>query len=333
MFKKSAFGRLAWLALAAALGWLAARLPGPIEPQGRVNAGSFPEAKFLAENHGTAATGRGHEDTGDDDRKAIMSAAQAFADAFNKGDARAIAAMWTEKGELRDESGLTLLGRAAIEKAYTELFKSNPGIKTEVLVKTIRFPAKDLAVEEGLLRSPRGDKSLTGTNSYVAVHVREGGQWKMALSSEGASGQDRLEDLDWLLGDWTAKVKDDTVKFSFVQDPKNPVITGTFTRTEPGKGTVTSAMRIAADPETGRIRSWTCEPDGGHSQSLWFCDGKSWLLDMRGVLANGTPTEERIILQRVGPDAVTLRSVDRLLGEIRLGDTPPLRLTRAAAAH
>lgn len=314
MVKKSGLPRLGWLALAAMLGWLVAKDAINVVPPGR------------------AAAGGGHEDAGDDDRKAILRSAQAFTDAFNKGDAQAIGALWTEKGELRDASGLTLLGRAAIEKAYAELFKANPGAKTEVLVKTIRFPAKDLAVEEGLLRSPRGDKYLTGTTAYVVVHAREGGQWKMALASEGA-GQDRLEDLDWLLGDWTAKVKDDTVKFSFVHDPKQPVIQATFTRTESGKQAAASTMRIAADPETGRIRSWTFETDSGHSQSLWSCDGKSWVLDTRGVLANGTPTAERTILQRVGADAITLRSVDRQLGDSQLADTPPLRLTRTAASR
>jgi uncharacterized protein (TIGR02246 family) len=334
MGKKSALKRLGWLALAAMLGWFAAKVPAHVVPQGRAATGPVLAERRPFGGEGSAETaGRGREDAGDDDRKAILQSARDFTDAFNKGDARALGVLWTEKGELRDASGLTLLSRAAIEKAYTEFFKANPGAKAEVLVKTIRFPAKDLAVEEGLLRSPRGDKNLTGTTSYVVVHVREGGQWKMALSSEGGSGQDRLEDLDWLVGDWTAKVKDDVVKLAFVHDPLKPVITGTFSRTETGKEAVTSSMRIAADPETGRIRSWTFEPDGGHSQALWSCDGKSWVLDTRGVLANGTPTAERIILQRVGADAITLRSVDRMLGDARLADSPPLRLARSTAAH
>jgi uncharacterized protein (TIGR02246 family) len=334
MVKSSTLKRLGWLALAAVLGWLAARESIDVVQRGHAAGGRLPGATANAGNEGPAgATPRNLDDVGDDDRKAIMNGAKAFNEAFNKGDAQAIGALWTEKGELRDASGLNLLGRPAIEKAYAELFKDNPGIKTEVLVKSIRFPAKDLAVEEGLLRAPRGDKNLTGTTSYVVVHVREGGQWKMALSSEGGAGEDRLEDLDWLVGEWNGKVKDVAVKLSFVHDPQKPVITGTFARTEPGKETATSTIRIAADPETGRIRSWLFEPDGGHSQALWFCDGKSWVLDTRGVLPNGTATAERIILQRSGTDAIILRSIDRLLGDNRLPDSPPLRLARTAVSH
>jgi len=263
------------------------------------------------------------------DRSQIESSARSFADAFNKGDAKAVAAMWTENGEFREPSGQTIVGRAAIEKLYAELFKANAGAKIEVLVKSVRFPAKDLAVEEGLLRSWRGSKDLPSSTAYVAVQVRENGQWKIALSSEAGAGQDRLEDLDWLLGDWTTKVKDDTMKLSLKHDPKKPVIQATFTRTAAGKEPLTGNIRIAPDPETGQIRSWGFEDDGAHSQALWFCDGKSWILDCRGVLADGTPTAERIVLQRVTPDIITWRAIDRVLGETPLPDTTPVRLTRA----
>lgn len=265
------------------------------------------------------------------DRDAIAKTARNFADAFNKADAKGLAALWTENGESRDAGGRTFLGRAAIEKAYTDFFKANASSRIEVLVKSVRFPAKDLAIEEGLLRHTRGPKDLPATTAYVAVLVREGGQWKIALSSEGGAGQGRLEDLDWLLGEWTTKVKEDTVKLSFARAAKKAIITGTFTRTTPGKEPVSGSIRIALDPETSQIRSWGFEDDGAHSQSLWSCDGKSWVLDSRGVLGDGTPTAERIVLQRVGPDAITWRVVDRVLGDVRLADTPPMRLTRTAA--
>src|SRR5262249_35794494 len=73
------------------------------------------------------------------DREAITKTARDFAEAFNQGDAKAIAAMWTENGESREASGRTFLGRAAIEKAYAEFFKANKGTKIEVLVKSVRF--------------------------------------------------------------------------------------------------------------------------------------------------------------------------------------------------
>jgi uncharacterized protein (TIGR02246 family) len=262
------------------------------------------------------------------DEAAIRQSSQDFVAAYNKGDAKAVAALWTEAGECRDADGRTFVGRAAIEQAFGESFRGNPGATTEVLVRSIRFPAKDLAIEEGLLRSSRGPKDLPATTTYVAVHTREGGAWKVALSYEDGAGQDRLEDLDWLLGEWSGKAKEGAVTVSFARDPKKAAITATVVRTPTGKDAVSGTVRIGLDPETGRIRSWAFEDDGSHAQSLWLCDGKNWLLDTRGVLADGTPTAEVIILQRVGPDAVTWRSVDRVVGDVTQSDAAPVRLTR-----
>jgi uncharacterized protein (TIGR02246 family) len=268
---------------------------------------------------------------GEADVEEIRQSARDFVAAFNKGDAKVVAAMWTENGECRDPDGRTFVGRAAIEKAFAESFAANPGAKVEVLVRSVRFPAKDLAVEEGLLRLARGPKDLPSTTTYVTVHAREAGQWKVALSSEAGAGQDRLEDLEWLLGTWAMKGKGEEISLSFAHDPKKPVMTATFTRTAAGKDPVTGTIRIGLDPETGRLRSWAFEDDGGHSQALWLCDGKSWLLDTRGVLADGTPTQEVIVLQRVAADAIAWRSIDRVLGDTPLPDTNPVRLTRAAS--
>ena len=101
----------------------------------------------------------------DADREAIRKSAAEFAQAFEKGDAKTIAAQWTEQGEFRDDAGTVLRGRAAIEKAYTEQFKAKPKDRIEVEVKSIRFLARDLAVEDGVLRlTPAG----TGLPSATA---------------------------------------------------------------------------------------------------------------------------------------------------------------------
>src|SRR5262245_57014795 len=61
------------------------------------------------------------------DRAAIMKTARDFEAAFNKHDARTIAAMWTKSGECREASGKTFLGQAAIEKGYAAFFTANAG--------------------------------------------------------------------------------------------------------------------------------------------------------------------------------------------------------------
>ena len=265
------------------------------------------------------------------DRDAIVKSAQAFAEAYNRADAKTAAAMYTENGESKEAGGQVFVGRDAIEKAFAESFKANPGVKMEVLVKSVRFPTKDMAVEEGVLRLTRGPMGLPETTSYHVVHAREGGVWKMALSTEYGGGIDRLEDLDWLLGEWTTQAPSGTIAFSFKRDPKADAVNATFTRTPQGKAPVTGSIRIVFDPATGRIHSSGSEDSGSFSHATWTCDGKSWILDVNGVTAFGSPMSERILLQRAAPNAITWRAVDRVMGSAVFPDTLPLRLTRTNA--
>jgi hypothetical protein len=51
--------------------------------------------------------------------------AEAFAAAFNKGDAKAVAAFWTMNGEYAGPDGEKIRGREVIEKEYADFFKKN----------------------------------------------------------------------------------------------------------------------------------------------------------------------------------------------------------------
>jgi uncharacterized protein (TIGR02246 family) len=118
------------------------------------------------------------------DTQAIRATAQQFADAFNKHDAKTVAAQWTEIGECVDADGELIRGRADIEKSFAEFFKANPNCKIQVQVQSVRFPAQDLAVEEGIIRQVNGVKDLPSTTRYSATDVRVGGKWQTAVSRE-----------------------------------------------------------------------------------------------------------------------------------------------------
>lgn len=265
------------------------------------------------------------------DREAIVKSSREFAAAFNTGDAKAVAAQWTENGECHEAGGGILRGRAAIEKGFADFFKANPQARIEVLVEAVRFPAADLAIEEGILRQTRSPKDLPGSTLYRVTHVREAGKWRPAVSDEIAAGIDRLEDLDWLLGEWKGTVGDQQMTLTLTRDAKKPFVLGKFARTEGRTETVAGTFRIGFDPQAGRLRSWHFDDDGGHGQALWVRDGNRWVLDSTGVLGDGTPTASVNVLGRVDADTITWRSIDRTLGGRPMPDTVPVRLTRAPA--
>jgi uncharacterized protein (TIGR02246 family) len=59
------------------------------------------------------------------DKEAIFNNAKAFVDAFERGDATAVAAFWAQDGDYVDLAGRRLQGRPAIEDAFKEFFTEN----------------------------------------------------------------------------------------------------------------------------------------------------------------------------------------------------------------
>ena len=144
------------------------------------------------------------------EEKAVRQTAQAFTDAFNKGDAKAVAALWAPDGDYsigRD----TVKGRDAIQKLYEEFFKAHPGSKMEINVESVRVYAPTVAIEQGtasVTESPNGPPTAS---AYSAVHVKQkDGKWLMASVSESEMPtllKQDLSELSWLIGDWIAEQK------------------------------------------------------------------------------------------------------------------------------
>src|SRR5437868_6337794 len=70
--------------------------------------------------------------------KAIQKRREAFVAAFNRGNAKALAAFWTADGDYVDEAGSTVKGREALEETYQKLFADNKGAKLHVTVTALR---------------------------------------------------------------------------------------------------------------------------------------------------------------------------------------------------
>lgn len=262
------------------------------------------------------------------DIAAIKGSAQAFVEAFNRGDAKALAAEWTENGELYDDEGTALIGREAIEKAYTQLFKEHPKGTISVEVQNVRFPAPGCAIEEGSsrLKSPGAD--LPTSSRYSAFHVRENGVWKIAYAREWGGAGDKLDDLAWLVGSWVAKTKDREVRVSFSWNEAKTFLENRFSVTEGGRVATGGVQEIGRDPRTGQLCSWVFSDDGGRGQARWVRDGNRWVMESAGMTPDGAPTTATNILTRVNDNEFLWQSVNRRIGEQVLPDSAPITVMR-----
>jgi len=262
----------------------------------------------------------------------VRQVGQEFAKAFARGDSAAVAALWTDRGEYEDDRGTLVHGRDEIAKLYEAYFKEHPGGRLEIRPASVRLLARDAAVEEGVLRSVRPGAELPTSSLYRVFLVREEGRWRIAQVREWDSSRDRLEDLEWLLGTWKASAKDQDVTLTVTRHPKLPQLTGELTRAEKGRVVSTASLKIALDPQRGRLRSWHFDADGGQGQALWLRDGDRWVLEATGTLADGTPTASTDVLTRTPAGELLWRSVERVLGETELPEAAPLKLRRVDPA-
>jgi uncharacterized protein (TIGR02246 family) len=283
----------------------------------------------------TAGTGHAAGDTTKADSE-IRASAQAFTEAFNRGDAKAVAAMWTTDGSLVDESGMVLKGRSEIEQAYGDFFTRNKGRKIETGVLSVELPVNGVAIEDGISTSTAQSGVPVSVGRYTAVHVLKDGKWLMTSVREAAmaqpSGVTPLAELDWLIGSWQAKAADAVIraKFEWMMDGK--FIRRDSSVEEKGATKPLGVQIIGWDAQAEAIRSWSFDPAGGHGAGMWKPSPTGWIIESEGALANGTPTSSVDSLIRVpGEDRVLgWRSANRMAGDEPLPDLPEVVFDRVA---
>lgn len=259
----------------------------------------------------------------------LRTQAADFCKAFNKGDAAAVTAFYSEGSEYTSDSGKTLRGRAEIEKAYAEHFKTNPGDSISIDIASIRFPSPSMAIEEGTIetRSAVG-AALPNSTWYRAVHVRENGKWLTALTSEWGAGRDKLSDLNWLIGSWTATVKNRETLISFEWNERKNVILSRYTVKEGGKVVASGTQRIHADARTGGISAMSYDDSGEHGLANWYRDGNRWISETSGASPSGTTSEAVNIITRLSDSTFLWRTVNRVVNGEPVPDSLPVKLTR-----
>ncbi len=267
----------------------------------------------------------------------IRAGAQAFIKAFNAGDAKALAEMWTPNGTIADEQGNVFKGRKAIEEQYTALFKAHPGVRMQIAIKSIDFPSSTTAIEDGITQLLTKDSEPPSAARYTAVQVQEDGKWLMASVREAAmpiaSNFAQLQELGWLVGDWEAKSDGVTAHSQIRWIANKSFLQRTFSVNRDGMQVASGMQVIGWDPRSERIVSWTFDSSGGHGIGVWNAMQEGWGIDSTGVTADGVPTTAKDHLIRVPGETNVFgwRSVDRKMGDMKVPDVPEVVFDRVTS--
>jgi len=269
----------------------------------------------------------------DQDKQAIAKNAEAFVEAFHKGDAKALAAFFTADADYTDQTGNLMKGRKAIENAFHSFFAENKGLKMSVTSASLRFLTPDVAVEDGTTEVFAPDGSPPSSARYTIVHVKTDSQWRLGSVREAvsapASNYRQLRGLEWAVGDWVSepgKGVVDRVTLEWTVN-KNFLI-GHFSKFHGNTAVGSIEQRIAWDPLAKRIRSWAFDETGGFGEGSWTQDGKSWQVKSTIVLPDGKKATGTLTLRPVDADTIVLQGTDRTVDGNPVPDSKEIKLKR-----
>jgi uncharacterized protein (TIGR02246 family) len=311
----SAWTGIAGLVVAAAAWWVSSSV-SPAEDRAAPDDEGAAESASSAESAAMAA---------------VKKTAAAFMEAFNSGDAAAVAAFWTKDGEYVGPDEESLRGRGEIEKSYTEFFKEHPESKLEVTVESVRLLGRQTALEEGELKLSLADDEGPAVSRYSVLHVREDDGWRMASVREWVPDPQEtvsLKDVEWLLGEWTAEGPEARVSITYSWDEDQAFLRGRFVLKK-GDEVINSGTQLIGKNPAGGLRSWVFDRNGTFGESVWLRDGDHWVIDAAGTLPDGSETTAVNILIPLGADEFTWQSLERTAAGSPLPGTPPVKVTRA----
>lgn len=269
-----------------------------------------------------------------DESASIRSQVKALEKSLGLADAAAVAAMWTTDGSYTNQDGDKWSGRQALQERFAGVFANEGRQLVELAPDNIKMVAPAVAIVEGVVRR-RDFSSESPATRFNMVLVKQDGAWLISSASEtpfvAQAQEEHLKDLSWLVGEWKLEKNGAYVHLnaSWVATKKFLILSYQIKR--PGQTqTVDSKQIIGWNPRTEKIVSWNFDANGGFGYGSWLKDGNRWTIEADGVDSDGSATRATNVIAMDGPDAFTWQSVDRSVDGVPFGDTPSLKIERAA---
>ncbi len=264
---------------------------------------------------------------------AIRKAVEAYVSAFNKGDAKALAALWAPEAVYTNPlTNEDVVGREAIEGQFAGIFEGAKGARLESTTLSIGFVSPNVAVEQGLAKVILADQ-VPEESQYSAVYVKRDGQWLLDRVTEEVvpvviSHYEHLKALEWMVGSWVDQDEEATVITECNWTRNNNFLTRSFTVQVGDQIDMAGMQIIGWDPAEKRIRSWVFDSDGGFGQAIWTKKDNSWHIQQTGVLPDGRKSSVVNIITYVNDNTCTLQSVNRTVDGELLPNIAEVQITK-----
>src|SRR5262249_35451124 len=194
----------------------------------------------------------------------------------------------------------------------------------------------ELAIEDGTSDVIPADGTPPSRARYTIVHVKQGGQWRLASVREAPfvppTNSEQLRELGWLIGGWADGDEEDeegeAVAGPFSWTGNGNFILSSFSASVKGVPVGEGTQWIGWDPSARHIRSWTFESSGGFGEGVWTRDGNKWLVKSTSTMRDGKKLSATNVVTRLDENTLSWQSTNRTMDGKALPDTKAVKMKR-----
>jgi uncharacterized protein (TIGR02246 family) len=272
------------------------------------------------------------------DEALIRKAVEAYVAAFNGGDAKKLAGMWSPDAVYTNPvSREQVVGQEAIEQQFASIFAASKNAKLAATTNSIQFISPGVAVENGTAKVMRPEQEPE-ESEYTAVYVKRDGQWLLDRVTEEdipvvKSNYEHLKELEWMIGTWVDGDDQASVVTTCQWTKNRNFITRMFSLTVHDRIDVSGMQIVGWDPAAKQIRSWVFDSDGGFGEGVWSKKEKAWHIQTTGTAPDGSKSSSVNIMTLVDDNTFTWQSVNREAGGELLPNVDEVVVVRQSAVE
>lgn len=289
----------------------------------------------------TAGRGAGADvqaiDESSPDTKAILNVTEQIAQAFNQGDAKAIAGHWSPSGVyLSHETGERIQGRSAIAKDYAAHLQKIKGSVLALTVSAVRLITPDVATVDGSAHVLHPGQTPTDSN-FTMVLVKKKGTWlidsvREVDLPEPKGNSSALKTLDWMVGTWVNQSDGYEVRVVCEWVANKNFLARRFSVARKDEIELEGTQIVGWDANQRALRSWSFDSDGSFNEGAWKQSGNRWLIQANGVLPSGKKASATQIITKADDDKFIWQATNRNIGGVPQPDGEPVTMVREPAA-
>lgn len=263
----------------------------------------------------------------------IRQSVDAYIAAFNKGDAKGLAALWSPDAVYMNPlTGAEASGREAIEKQFAANFAVAKGAKLEAKTESIKFVSPSVAIEQGTAKVTAAGRA--GEESeYSAVYVKRDGQWLLDRVTEEEpfkphSNYEHLKELEWMVGTWIDEDAKSKIETNVHWAKNQNFLIRSFTISVGDRINQSGMQIVGWDAGKKKIRSWVFDSEGGFGEGTWSKKGNTWHIQTAGTTNDGRKVSSVNIISLVNNDQFTWQIVNGQIGDELLPNVDAVLVVR-----